>query len=1258
MNNSSLNSSPLDSLSVTLKSDFIDLQATLSVAPFTDLQAEITVTTRPAIDLQAQISVLQSNSSDLLAELSIGPVSDVNAQIQVSNYKWASKSLIDAQNQLVARPYMKCFVVDDNIVPNSKIVNNVLNPMRYFKSVTAPDGSILVTGNDGSDNVGFWKITDASDSSQWSASATAQVAPSTLNPIFADSEGDWLIDINVSDWINGTYVIDISFVGGNNPYYLYWYRSLDGGQTWTQLEEPIITLTPGTAYLSVASPQNQAKDGFIDGFVLYTDNNQLTYYYYLGSGSYMYNIIDSNFNTQEWNLNGASVFYNKDKDGYFIVFSGYHSVFENSTNSGLYSFYLYPSKTSGLGPNYDTTTFPKEILTSPSSSQQNQNSYNRPSLNFDGTYLWLNYQATIVTSYNQNTIAGSTTQITTQNQNFLCKSEDFENFTYPTQIIFTDGTTLNGNTFRAWPYSFVYQNGYYYFAGTNNGSSEAYQNVWQYVQNDIIADVSNYILNYQISETAGSPSSLSIDIGNQNSQWYGPAPTQTGYQAIAKNNKIYLFQGYYNSSGVPEIAPRNVYYIDDITQNTTYNQNSLTLTGRDFYKKLKVNSSQYTYNFNGPTFLVDPFNNSSLPNWSPVSGQWTTEPIGTGAVIGYLVPSASPQSDSIIVLNGVSNITPQQTMGVAFLVPDPTTTQAIYFYVSYQDSTHWKRIKISGNGLPGSTTWNVYTQINNGFLPETITTSSNITFSGYEPTNPSGNFSYILIRTNEYQAAMDVRVLETCNAASSADDVENAFNGSTKIFSDNTDFNFSLNTNSIGLGCLGYIAQFYDFRFTQYENSNNIKQITESIGRKVNITDYVFENSFEGDLVTGTNWTSCSGAPSQWNPTTGIQNNNLYLTSGQLVYNNTGGTNNDGVLDNLEINFSGYVEQTTGDDQEFSVVLRSSSLSNYLSAYSYQLVFHKNVATSPTNLTYVELLINTNLPSGPTYTLYSTYQGSIDNSNLSFDLSQSHDYKIVMNYQWIYVFIDGIMVLAWYANAIDTANILTSGYLGFLVPSSLSSESLRITSFNSGIFWNQIPNYSINPNDDFETSIETNLSTIQAWYFSDTGGRMKCVILNTTDPVSYYYGDNASDNQTLFNLPDTPQNQLWSQNIDSSDKEYVNQVIVVGNGVSATAQNNTSIASTGNIRTTVITDYKITTIADAQTRANYELIDLNKMNTQPSPKQINNVGSELFDVVNIKDTLSNNSSGIDKNERIYNQNINIDGSKNDYSITLGLGSLE
>ena len=229
------------------------------------------------------------------------------------------------------------------------------------------------------------------------------------------------------------------------------------------------------------------------------------------------------------------------------------------------------------------------------------------------------------------------------------------------------------------------------------------------------------------------------------------------------------------------------------------------------------------------------------------------------------------------------------------------------------------------------------------------------------------------------------------------------------------------------------------------------------------------------------------------------------------------------------------------------------------------------------------------------------------------------------------------MVAAWDDNNTDI-NYLTTGTWGW---TATTNTTLYVAWVKSSAFWKQTPTTSINPGDDMESDIENLTHSLGAWYFSDMLARFKAILPSPAGGSTYVYD-----------------NQISSQKVDQSDKEYVSEVIVYGNnGIIATALN-TALQVGVMVRPVIMVDYSLLTVKDAQTRANNALIEANQYQNQYTPSQILNVGAELFDVVTVINQ-GNNTSGINNPTRVYAQTIVEGGGSNkqDYSIEISTGNI-
>lgn len=1193
MNDATLNSITLNASGATTSS-FVDLRAQISVASpaFVDLKARISVAAANFVDLRASITVASGAFKD-------GPT----CYITVSNYKWLTSTLLAAQQQAALRPYFTVQIKDDSLVPTTKYTDPG-QPLNG-EIITAPDGSILAVGRDTAGNLGFWKLTDASQLANWTA------APSVIIAATGTWSTQYNAVISVSDYIGGTYTIDIYYLDVVAGFLeIEHARSTNGGTSFTATNGVSSTVASGTSdnvYLAAGKPTLNS-DGNTDAMVFALKNNgspqYVINYWYSTNGSAVTPFSTRtqwspyNIDSQDWSLHSFDVFFINNI--WYLYFSGYHTVLENSTTYSIYLTKLIKRSTLTAK---DIWTKEKEIISSLSSASQNQNNFTLPKVNYDGKALFLTFKGVTVDTINESGI------VTTKTNFYNSFSTDFENFTYPVQYVFNDGTEFSDTN----SYSFAKQGSNHYLAGSGK--------LWGYTRNNITADVTNDILSYKISESAGAPSSLSLSIGNQNGQWIGPSPTQSGAAAIAKNKKIYLYQGYYNASGVPEVVPRNTYFIDDIQQNVSSNRNDLTIQARDAYKKLRTTISRYPFNYKGPDFYVDNFDGSTIGNWNQATGSWIQESITDSGTMNFMLPQTAPGSGTEfdITLSGINIKNPASMVSCIVKFPDPSTTNKIFIYPFWVDSKNWLRLKIEGNGS-GLHNWAIEVMVNGSLTPKDSQNGVNYGYSG------SVAYGRIYIRNYQYQNFMfflDSVALLGLTGVQTLVTPGNPFANTVANGEINISGSFPAGAvTTIAFGCDGWAGMIGNLQFSQYIESNDLREQIVKLGTKSGILNYKPETEIEDYLFV----------PTQWSGSFTVPNRILTITAGNLAMRNVG------QISDSEVEFDAKISQVTaGSAYGFDFVFRNQSTANSTNTYLFRTESLVNPDTispiSPETIT--AQFRNESTVKGDVLMTQSTENGQSNfdaTNNLRFDLTQWHHYKISFVKGWMYAYIDNILVLAWYDN--NTSVTYSLGYIGF---QAMANTKLEVKNIISPTFYQQINNFAINPGDDFDTAMSTVSETVAAWNFTDLFARFKSVLLKSTDASNYTY-----------------QNQLYSQVTDNSDKEFVNQVTVIGLGVSAVARSNTSIGSSLDpVRDEIIVDYKITTLQDAQTRAQYELTNFNKFNAQSDPKHPNNVGAELFDVV----TIINSDSNTNTQVRVYTQDITMDGSSNEYSLSPGAGQV-
>ena len=1170
---------------------------------------------------------------------------DLTATLVTSAYKWLTTTLTNAQQSFTVRPYFNLKILDDTVQPNAILTPSTVNPLANGALASCPDGSVVAVGFDSSNNISFWKAANLHASAGvWDSTTVLDAAA------VAFENGQNRVDVAVSDYINGSYQIDVyyfgNFVNSSSNVTIIWQSSTDGGVTWTKR-----TLTPGgmqsnyytqpagtstfVRNLCLAAMKPRWNGANIQSGVLYIKpftsaingvyaGYDIYYTTYLnGTTTLDIKWSPRYIDSSDWTIHSLTSCYLNGTD--IVIFSGfrnfvdppntvYNSVLINGVSAGATSgdyvggnYGLWATSIESLtgATAMDVWSPPQQVINSLGVTFTNQNEFVFPVANISKGTINLLCRALTVNSVSTGA-SGATSQTVTTTLNYmLMTSVDGVNFTYPTPLVYSDGTVYNDTGLvqaQTWV-SYVAQGSYFYTGGGGK--------MWEFIQNATVADVTSNVLNYSIQEAAGQPSSINVVIGNANAQWLGTSPTGTGASAIAGNRKILLSQGYYNASGSPETVPRNVYFIDDIEQTVTGSQNTITLIGRDLYKKLVTLQTKYSLGRVGPYFYTDIFDGSTLTNWNQVSGTWNENVINSGIQVNNTLATVSAPTDSVIVLNATT--TPQWGSQMVVFV-GRNVGGTTYVYAMYIDSENWLRIE-----FVDTSTWTVAYS----------TTSLGRTVYDTGSYGLNNGYTALLIRQYDYYKFNFI----IGNGGSG--NVIGAWSGSIPFgFGSTSGGEFDMTPYiptevstvwTVGLGGNGgsnaasvgstYGASFQYFSYAQFQNPNNVADLVTWMGNKAGITSYNFQQSLYEYFYT----------PSNYSGTFTMPNRTLRITA------------SNGAMNNISTN------QLSNSEVQFVASLASSS------TLGFSFIFRANNPTyaSVTGAYYLHVYATSGgafvgarferLYSGTQYIFPSSTNDTTSEQlalgSLNFNLTNSNTYRVVFSNGWMYAYINNVMVCA-YNDSNTTSAYLTSGYWGFQAD---ANTTLTVKNVLVPVFWKTTPAFSYNPGDDIQSGTDSVTQSIQTWYFSDLFGVFKAVQLNHSDPSSYTYNP-----------------LLYSQGVDNSNKEYISEVTVYGLNVIATATA-TNLMAGALIRPMVIVDYTILTQQDAQTRANNELINANQYQNQYSPIQSMNVGAEIFDVVTVVNTGSN-TSGVNTPTRTYAQTLTEGGAASAYSIELDTGN--
>lgn len=1140
---------------------------------------------------------------------------DVAASLVTSGYKWLTSTLLAAQQSFAVRPYFTAQVFDDTIQPNNQFFSGAGNPPSTNPNdgaATAPDGKVFAAGLDNSGNLKVWS------SSQLHAVAGVWDNVQTLN-----TAGDGVINdprnvfsVRISDWVNGSYEIYVwyfaNFANNSTDLTIKCQKSTNGGVSWTELN---FVVTNGTL------PSNAIGNLSIAGFQPIMGSNGITntgafyikqsggfydvYYIYGNTSGYNVDVKwGHNVNSYDWVIHSIASFYLNGKQS--LVISGYRAILDAAANSNYSLWVTSLLNNTGVSA-ADLWALPRSVMPVGAASSTNLNAFTFPSAVVvtanNQTLVYVTCRATLVDSTTTTSTGTSAAVITTHINYMMLASDDGLSFSYPTVIVGTDGSEFNNLTTA----NIVTQNNYFYFIGGGW--------LWEYLQANVSADLSGDTIAYQIQDAAGQPSTISIKIANANNKWVGNSPTGVGASAIAPNRKILVQQGYYNAQGNPEVVPRNVYYIDDIQQSVTNTDNSITLVGRDWYKKLKTTISKFTYSFVGPLFFADIFDGTFTSSWNQAVGTWN--------FLGNVNPpllelSATPGTILYVGSNGNSF---GHLMRIFFRNNVGGGSANVYIYGLYIDANNWLRLDIDTNSGTG---WRVtkcvggsQTDLDSGTMPVSLNSSGSHYYGIYVRRYDFYKFNF-MIDFNGDAAGNSIQDY----APSTTSYCFTTGNGEYDLSSTVTSSWGSPFTVGVGSNGTGP-KDFRWFFFTQFNLPNNLSSVMKSIARIAGVFSFKFTNTFREYLYAP----ALSG-------TYTLKNRILTILAGNIVMATTNSFS-DG-----EITFKAKVAMTNlSTNAGFSFIFRrANDQSNQDDYYKLHIMVAANGLANPPVFARFERFIQN--VSNTTFVFYNTPYDVTNNpqtaGRIGIDITKTNTYRVFMVGGWFYAFVNDIMIASWNDNNTSFA-YQTQGAWGF---QSDANSVLQVSSIAAPDFWKPVQNFSYNPGDDTESSLTSLIQSLRAWMFSDLFGRFKARFLGSSDPSTYTY-----------------QNQLSQQNIDSSDKEYVSQVTVYGNGVSATARDTTLMAG-AITREMVVVDYTITTQADAQTRANNELTNASQYLSQYTPKQIINVGAELFDAVTVINT-GNNSSGVDGPTRTYAQTISSGGGDNnsEFSLELDTGNV-
>jgi hypothetical protein len=1133
---------------------------------------------------------------------------DEVASLITSGYKWLTQTLFNTQQSLSVRPYFTAQIIDDTIQPLNDLFSGAGAIAGNGSMATAPDGKIFAVGLDGSNNLNVYRDANLdADGGVFGASTTLNTSGDT----FLDSRNTY--SIKISNYYKGVYRICVwywgNFVNSSSGLNIILQYSDDGGLTWTkQTFSPASMPSNAIQNLSLAAMQpvfdssGQMKMGVFYNKVYGTPFASGFYRYDI---CYIYGDTVNGFaadiawtqaaNSHDWTIHSVGSYYIN--GNHYCVFSGFRNILDAVGVNASYSLWSVSILNLAGDTVYDLWSSPFSIMPTGSSASTNLNQLTNPWATVVNGLVYVTVQATLVNSISQSSSGNTAQVVSTQISYMLLNSDDGQCFSYPTIFVGSDQLTIFNSGGQA---SFVLQNGFWWLGGGSGW-------LWELIQNNIVADVSTDVIGCQITDTAGQSSSINLQISNANNKWVGSSPTGPGAAAIKRNRKISIWQGYYNPDGTNAAVPHSTFYIDDINQKITGTKNDITLVGRDFYKKLTTTVSLFSFQYNGPTLFSDIFDGTFSSSWNQIAGTWNFQP-GSPPQL-YLTPSAS---ESTMILQSNNGNSYGSLMRVFFANSGAGYT---YIYGMYINSGNYLRLEL--NNTDGQS-WQVVLNINgtptvldSGTMPFTLQFPGYHFYGVYVKRYSYFKFAFMIDSWGDPAG----NTLSSYNPSTQTYMFQGTGNGEYDLSIYFQDYATLQTLFNVGFGssASGPIIWRW-FMFTTLTTQNSLGILLRKIARISGIFSFKISYLFR-ELLFTPNFTG----------TYSIKNRMLSIPPSSKTYSQ----NN--IMSDGELSFTAKCTPVSGSSAiGFKYVFRSDESGNEY----YFHVFSIGGGSNPAVFCRFERLFG-----AVVYNFYNALN-SITNvpvlGSINIDLTKSNSFKIIAIAGWFYAYVNDVMIASWNDNN-STASFLTTGNWGFATD---ANTNLQVQNILSPTLWKPVQTFSINSGDDMLSDAENLAQSLTSFFFSDLLSRFKAILLNKSDPVSYNYNS-----------------QLFQQNVDQSDKEYISQVTVYGSGVMATAQA-TNLMAGAILRQEVIVDYTILTQADAQTRANNALTQANQYQNQYAPKQVINVGAELFDVVQIVN-IGNNTSGVNGPTRAYSQTFAIGGENNngDYSIELDTGNV-
>lgn len=367
-------------------------------------------------------------------------------------------------------------------------------------------------------------------------------------------------------------------------------------------------------------------------------------------------------------------------------------------------------------------------------------------------------------------------------------------------------------------------------------------------------DITDDILDYNVSKNINSTATLSLTLNNAGGKYMGASPSKTGYQALKRNAKITLKEGYYYSGSSHDEVTEGVYYIDDIHLESKPGAKTIKISCRDAIKNLKNYKTLDSLSYLTPIMEYENFAGDTITPGDNYQKKWEVS-VGTWSVSsGNAVSTHSGASEDNILI-----------------------------YKNRKLTNYFLQVKAKGSDLAnGTCNIRFRRTINSGQYQYALVMKS----TGFDFNEDTAGWTTLAshavgLSNNTWYWMRIIAYYDRFYCYYSTDGIT-----WTQLFSGPvTDDSKSI--GDVGLAVGGTQTGYFDeFILAELNDYTDAEEIIKLVGNKAGITSYDFATDFEDSFAALTNWNT-GGATGDWSVASSILSGYANgVASAQILSNN------------------------------------------------------------------------------------------------------------------------------------------------------------------------------------------------------------------------------------------------------------------------------------------------------------------------------------------------------------------------------------